>query len=104
MAKMKGSFLNYEAHITIEPIFDDEKRQNLNQILLSNGFRLAELLMKKRTDDTPERSQYDSFCTARSDSALELHDRTRACVKTLQDKGFTVYRYKLEETLIDVRI
>ena len=52
----KTSDLYYEAHITIEPLFD-EQIMPVYAIAACHKFRLAELLMKKRSEDTPERSK-----------------------------------------------
>ncbi len=92
----------YESHVTIEPVFDD-RLQILGTIAGEFGFHVAKLLMQNRPADTPQRSQNDAFCTARGISCSDLKDRTVEFVQRLQGAGFTVWRYKIESTLMDSR-
>lgn len=94
--------LYYEAHVTIAPVFDD-RLELFKEIAARHQFRVADLLMKKRADDTPEMSQYDSFCTGRDTNMPEILRRIACMVCDLQLEGFDVWRYKLEDTLIDSR-
>ena len=93
----------YESHITIEPVFDDVLARVM-QIASDNNFKVAKLLMKKREEDTEERSQYDTFMTGHSDSYATLADRMNSAIRNLQDKGFKVWRYKIEHVVLDSRI
>mgnify|MGYP000013416462 CR=1 FL=1 len=95
--------LYFEAHITIEPVFDQQLAL-AETIAKRHGFRIADLLMLKRVADTPERSQYDTFMTGRSTDYADLFCRTEDCVFSLQSCGFQVWRYKIENTLLDVRL
>jgi len=95
--------LYYEAHITIEPVFDD-RRLAASAIAISYGFKLADLLMKKRSEDTEERSAKDTFMTGHSKSRLDIESRTRDTILHLQRAGYKVWRYKIEDTLLDSRI
>ena len=92
----------YEAHVTVEPIFDEEliKFEATARI---HGFRVATLLMKKRKTDSPERSANDSFCTGRSISYSDIKDRMLSLLEDLKSEGFEVWRYKIESTLLDSR-
>lgn len=90
--------LYYESHITIEPVFGS-KLETFKEIAFLHGFRVAKLLM-----DKGELSTKDSFCTSRGDIYDELCVRTHDCVQELQEHGFVVFRYKIEDTLIDSRI
>ena len=94
--------LYFEAHVTVEPVFD-ERLEQLKSIALEHGFRVADLLMKKRREDTPERSQYDTFCTGISKSFADLDVRTKALVEALPSAGFSVWRWKIEGALFDHR-
>lgn len=96
------SDLYYEAHITVEPVFDT-KLEQLQTIATSCKFRVADLLMQKRQEDTPERSKYDSFLTSRSKSFRQIKQNTDHCVSLLQNEGFQVFRHKIEDTLEDIR-
>lgn len=90
----------YEAHITLDPIFDDEL-ERCRQLCELYHFRVADLLMQKREVDTPTRSKYDTFATARNRSYDELARDLRQCCEALTFNGFIIRRYKIEDTLID---
>ncbi|MDO8495587.1 MAG: hypothetical protein Q7S32_03680 [bacterium] len=92
--------LYFEAHITIEPVVD-ERLEVFKTLCRRYDFRVADLLMKKRTDDTPQRSAFDSFCTGRDQECSLLVLRTIQLVEDLRDFGFKVWRYKIESTLMD---
>ena len=93
--------LYFECHITIEPVDDGADRDVLKDLAHAHGFRVAELLMAKRREDTPERSKYDTFLTGRGVLVMELKNRAQALVQDLHANGFTVWRTKIEETLLD---
>lgn len=92
--------LYFESHITIAPVFDTAL-QKLKTICLLHGFHVANLLMQKRAEDQPDRSKYDTFCTGRDLDYEPLFQRTMTLVSALQEHGYTVWRYKIEDTLID---
>lgn len=93
----------YEAHITIEPVFD-ERLAYFDILCKIHKFKAADLLMKKRVADTATRSQYDTFCTGRGYRKRELIKRTKELVESLLAHGYKVYRYKIEATLVDSNI
>ena len=93
----------YEAHVTIEPVFD-EKLAFAKQIAETVHFKIADLLMKKRESDTEERSSKDTFMTGHSKKLDDITMRTVRLVKHLQYNGFKVWRYKIEDTVLDSRI
>jgi hypothetical protein len=95
--------LYYESHVTIEPVFDERLKQ-LKAECLAYGFRVADLLMKKRSADKAERSKHDTFCTGRDKEYQPLLDRTLALVTRLQALDFKVWRYKIEDALVDSKI
>jgi len=94
--------LYFECHITVEPVFD-ERLEEFRQIAKQYAFRVADLLMKKRKSDTEERSKNDTFCTGRSASYSDINTRMLALVDKLNESGFKVWRYKIENTLVDMR-
>lgn len=94
--------LYYESHVTIEPVFDDE-RERAHVIASRHGFKLAKLLMQKRTVDTPERSKHDTFMTSHGTDSEDIIKRTQDVVIELIANGFRVWRYKVEDTLLDSR-
>lgn len=92
----------FEAHVTIEPVFE-ERFELFKTVCNQFGFRAAELLMKKRKHDTPQRSTYDSFCTSRSDDVQEISTRMKEFMHELTKIGFQVWRFKVEQAIIDSR-
>lgn len=98
----KNSLLYYEAHVTIEPIFG-ERREEASLLAKECNFKIASLLMKKREEDTVERSQYDTFMTGHAKNYGDLRDRLIELVGLLQKNGFKVWRYKIEDTICDSR-
>lgn len=92
----------YEAHVTVEPVFE-ERLEQFKNICHEYKFRVANLLMQKRKSDTEERSKNDSFCTGRGISFTDIKTRMLALVEVLEKEGFKVWRYKIESTLMDSR-
>lgn len=96
------SKLYYECHITMEPVFDLDLAR-ATDIVEYHGFRMAKLLMQKRKADSPRRSEHDTFCTSRSTSYRDIEGRMNECLQQLSSEGFMVWRYKIEDTILDVR-
>jgi hypothetical protein len=95
----------YECHITIEPVFEDWGNiVEVEKIATKHGFKLAKLLMQKRSEDQPERSSKDTFMTSHGKELLDLTVRMKACCEELQAFGLIVYRYKIEDIVLDSRI
>lgn len=92
----------YEAHVTVEPVFD-ERLSLFKEVCKDYKFHVATLLMQKRKNDTEERSKNDSFCTGRGISFTDIKQRMLALVNRLEKEGFKVWRYKIESTLLDSR-
>ena len=103
MVTIMDSKLYYECHVTVEPVFD-EQLANLKTIARSFGFRVASLLMQKRAEDSPERSKYDTFMTATAKNYENLQESMIQLIKALQVARYTVWRYKIVDTVIDSRI
>lgn len=92
-----------ECHVTIEPVFD-EKLEQAKKIARKYKFKVADLLMKKRKEDTEERSMHDTFMTGHGVNINDINDRMINLVEDLKKSGFKVWRAKLEDTLMDTRI
>lgn len=90
--------LYFEAHITIAPVTDDQKVA-LMELGHLYGYRMATFLLKKGSTAVP-----DDFFTARGTSYDDLLYKTLQCVLALKDLGVTVKRYKIENTLLDVKL
>lgn len=95
--------LDYEAHITIEPV-DGTSLVKFEVICKRYGFRVANLIMVKDRRVTAERSNRDSFATGWGETYSEVTARCLALVRELTAGGLTVWRYKVEHTLLDIDI
>jgi hypothetical protein len=93
----------YEAHVTIEPIHD-EQLDKARTIAEESKFKIAHLLMKNREKDTEERSSRDTFMTAHDKDYDNIVFRTFSVVRSLKAAGFKVWRYKIEDIVVDSRI
>ena len=92
----------FEAHITIEPVFDD--RLDIVKMVAGKwNFKVAELLMVKNRQDTPQRSNKDSFMTGHSNSYKILEAAIKAICNELHQAEVKVWRYKIEEIVLDSR-
>lgn len=103
MTDLPTTELYFECHVTVEPLFE-ERLIEFKEICNQHGFRVADLLMQKRQDDTPERSKHDSFCTGRSTDYGDIHNRMCRLCQDLQVNGVKVWRYKIENTLVDSNV
>ena len=92
----------FECHITIEPVFGYD-RELVESIAESYGFKLAKLLMQKRKEDTEERSKNDTFMTSHSKSLNDIETRMIHCIEELQMFEFKIWRYKIEDIVMDSR-
>jgi hypothetical protein len=92
----------YEAHVTLEPVFG-ERLDELTEIAKKHKFRVAELLLKKRADATPERSAEDAFLTGRDVTYSGIYHSMIDVVNDLKRAGFAVWRAKIEAALLDTR-
>jgi hypothetical protein len=97
------SALYYEAHVTIEPVFD-ARLAEAKAIAEPFQFRVADLLMKKREADTEERSKHDTFMTGHGKRYDDIEGRLVGLIQALDQGGFKVWRYKIEDTILDSRI
>ncbi len=93
----------FECHITIEPVFD-ERLIEVQNISRKHSFKVADLLMMRRKNDTPVRSSKDTFTTSTSSSYEEIYERMNACVLELIQNDFKVWRKKIEAVVFDERI
>ncbi len=59
--------------------------------------------MQKRESDTPERSKYDTFMTHHGKVLGEVKDKVTGLVHDLLLSNITVFRYKIEDTVLDSR-
>lgn len=94
----------YESHITINPVYG-EQLVLVKSIAGASNFKVAHLLMKKREEDTAERSMFDTFMTGHGSEGkfADIEERMIKCINDLQDADIAVWRYKIEEVTIDSR-
>ncbi len=89
----------FECHITLDPVMDTHKVDQLKQTIAPRDFRLAKLFMQKGVP-----SNLDSFITGRHKDYETLLQRMYTLVEELPKQGFHIRRYKIENVLLDVRI
>lgn len=94
------SDLYYECHVTIDPVFGEE-RKALAEIIKPYKFKLAKLVMKKGKGEEYKDSTLDTFFTAHGKYYSDLQQRMVDCVRLVQSEGYNVRRYKIENTIID---
>jgi len=95
------SDLYLESHVTISPVFD-QRRDEAGEIAKTFGFKLAHLVMlKSKGPDKP--SERDTFMTGHSKNIDDLADRTKALLLALKAADFKVWRYKIENCVVDSR-
>ncbi len=80
----------YEAHITLEPIFD-EQREMLVALYRDYGFHVAELLIRRRQNDLPECFRDGSFATGRSKTLEDLKGRMLALMDELTRQALNAW-------------
>lgn len=68
------------------------------------GFRVADLLLKKRKEDTEYRSSKDSFCTGRAGAYDALYNDMNDLVAKLIENKFNIFRKKIEAVIYDEKI
>lgn len=95
--------MNYETHITIEPVLDPVRLTDLKMLAAQHNFKVADLLLQRRHEDTPERSKYDTFMTGHASTMDGAQHMVRAMVMLLRTTGYTVWRYKIERIELDSR-
>ncbi len=93
----------FEAHITVEPV-EGDRLDEFKLIAANYEFKVADLVMVKDRYITNERSSRDSFCTGWGNDFESLRIQVVILVDRLKTKGFKVWRYKIEQTLLDVRM
>lgn len=94
---MTTSLLYYEAHVTIDPVPEDQ-RETLQKMVTPDKFKLAKLLMDKGVP-----SQLDTFMTGHGKDLEDITSRVKNVCETLIKSGYKVRRYKIEDTILDSR-
>jgi len=93
---------SYEVHITISPVFGEDL-EAVKEIVEPHGFKVAELLIQKDREDTPERSDKDTFCTGHFGDSHEATYCMLKATNDLRSNGFDVWRNKVEHIIYDER-
>ena len=101
--KIELDVIYYESHITIEPVFGKNLEQ-LKEIVEKHNFKVANLLIQKDREITPERSDKDTFCTAKSKNITELESNMNDLLLELTLNSFHVWRFKIEAIIVDEKL
>ncbi len=75
--------LYFECHITIEPVFE-ERLDQLKMICQFFNFKVADLLMQKRSSDTKKRSKNDTFITGHPCPFEDIEYRMKNMLQSLK--------------------
>ncbi len=90
------SRLYYECHVTIEPPTTVERVQELDTISKSRGWRMSTFTMLKPGAEPP-----NAFISYRNQDYDKTLAGVRAVIDDVEAHGFTVLRWKIEDTLFD---
>jgi hypothetical protein len=93
--------LYYEMHVTIEFPETEALFNKAKFIAIANGYHVGDLLLMKHEI---ERSRKDMFFTSRAGSQCAAEQSIKLLCEQLRAAGFTVLRYKIEDTVVDSRI
>lgn len=94
--------LYYEVHVTIEWSNDVLNQLDGLKILAKrHGFHMGDLLLMKREE---QRSHKDVFFTCRNERYVSAEKAMTDFCDALTGAGFSVIRYKIEDTLLDSKI
>ena len=93
---MGQTSLYYECHVTVEPIEFEEPRALFDTICREFKFWTSEWILKK--------DGYHFFATSRSTGLAEMQHRMIALMEALISNGFKIWRYKIEDTVVDSKI
>lgn len=91
----------YECHVTIEPVLNEEKLKELREICHVWGFKVADLFMRRRENDTEERSKNDTFMTGHDSDFICLQNKMIYLIDAVKAAKHKVWRYKIENIIID---
>ena len=93
----------YECHLTFEPV-EGELLSDLKAICLKYKFRVADLIMVKNRQATPERSNRDTFCTGHATTERDMFERMVDLHRDVEKSlGIKVWRRKIEHIILDER-
>jgi hypothetical protein len=87
----------FECHLTTEPVFD-ERLEELKHLCAESPvpFKVAKLYMQHH-----ELSRKDTFMTAHHEQRYVLQTAMCELIHKLKTAGFKIWRYKIEEILVD---
>jgi hypothetical protein len=88
----------YEAHVTFEPIFDEDTLEIAKNLAASAGYKVADLYMLNH-----EASRKDTFMTKHSKDYDALATSIILVVDLFKDISVECLRYKIESVVLDSR-
>lgn len=94
--------LPFECHITVEPVFD-ERLELFDNLCKPFQFKAAKLFMQKSRQETPERSNKDTFATGHTKTYEEALEKIMNLKNILIQHGYKVWRCKIEQIILDER-
>lgn len=91
---LDASRLYYEAHVTIPPLTNAQIAE-IDALCAARDWRRSTFVMEK------DGSIPNAFVSMRSASRQDIIDRTASMVQQLVQLGYTVLRWKVEDTVVD---
>lgn len=86
----------YECHVTIAPVLEEGRLNELKAIAHIWDFKVADLLMRNE-----EKSRNDTFLTGHNEHYSEMKNKMEWLIDALKHNGYTVWRYKIESIVLD---
>jgi hypothetical protein len=95
--------LYFEAHITLAPAIDADHYNKLQQLARENCWRVSKLFLKNGDGSVGDPWHDDMFLSARSKVYRDIENSIKHMLPKLEKHGFEIRRYKIENTLTDVK-
>lgn len=89
------SKMYFECHITVEPI-PEARVQEFAKLCKEFGFWSSDWALADKT--------YKFFATSRGVERQDIQERMQSLIKRLKEQRFKVFRYKIEDTILDSNI
>jgi hypothetical protein len=91
-----GVLTMYECHVTIEPVLDEGRLNELKGLAAVWGFKVADLLMRNE-----EKSRNDTFLTGHNQDYVNMKTQMEFLIDVIKHHGYTIWRYKIENIILD---
>lgn len=94
--------LYFETHITLDPV-DGEALKKVQELCTKYNMRISTLILRREDGSPGEQHKDDIFISGRYLYYNEAVDKVQAMVVAVQHLNIKVRRYKIENTLKDIK-